>query len=291
MTVEDQLAQWAKAPGPSERQRCDNAVSVVKTAINNSDVLGDKTIRIFAQGSYRNRTNVRQDSDVDICVLCTNTFYYELPDGKNRDDFRISPATYNDNEFRKDVQESLVNQFGSSNISVGNKAWNISENTYRVTADVVSCFEYRYYFENGQYLEGTAVLLKSGTYICNFPEQNYQNGKIKKDNTSNRFRSAVRILKNLNNQIVEQSADFAGLPSFLIESLVWNVPNEGFGHDAYLADIQWILAYLCNETRSDDTCIKWCEINGIKYLFYKSQKWNRAEANSALNTYWRYFNF
>ena len=39
-------------------------------------------------------------------------------------------------------------------------------------------------------------------------------------------------------------------PSFLIECLVWNVPNEGFGHDTLRADVRYTLAHLCNETRT-----------------------------------------
>ena len=36
--------------------------------------------------------------------------------------------------------------------------------------------------------------------------------------------------------------------SFLIDSLVWNVPDEGFGHVAYKDDVRWVLAHLFNNT-------------------------------------------
>lgn len=243
MSVEDQLTFWAKAPSKSERERCDNAVSVVKAAINNSDALEKKNLRILAQGSYRNRTNVRQDSDVDICVLCYETFYFELPDGKTREDYGLNaPATYDDGVYRRDVQDALVSQFDARNVSVGNKAWNIAENTYRVTADVVACFDYQYYLANGEIIRGTAVLPKSGPYICNFPDQNYENGKAKNDNTGNQFRSTVRILKNLNNYLVEQSTAFKGLPSFLIES-------RSFWSASYKHGVK---ARVCGEVRDPD---------------------------------------
>jgi len=291
MTIEEQLSGWAKPPSKTERERCDNAMSVVKAALDNSSALDDRNILIFPQGSYRNKTNVRQDSDVDICVLCTDTFYYDLPNDKNKEEFGITPASYHEDAYRKDIQDALISQFGAGNVSIGNKAFNISENTYRVTADVVACFEHREFLNNGDYRQGTAVLPKSGPYICNYPDQSYENGRAKNDNTGRRFRSCVRILKNLNNHLTEQDTAFKGLPSFLIESLVWNVSNEGFGHDTLLADIWWILAHLCDDTRTDDTCDKWCEVNGVKYLFHILQAWNRVEANSALNTYWRYFEF
>ena len=50
--------------------RCDRAVKSIKDAVAADATLASKTVRTFPQGSYRNRTNVRQDSDVDVCVLC-----------------------------------------------------------------------------------------------------------------------------------------------------------------------------------------------------------------------------
>ena len=69
MSWEDTLQSWAKAPGETEQQRCDNAVTAVRKAIDASSALEGRDIRVFPQGSYRNRTNVPQDSDVDVCVL------------------------------------------------------------------------------------------------------------------------------------------------------------------------------------------------------------------------------
>jgi tRNA nucleotidyltransferase (CCA-adding enzyme) len=62
---EDQLKRWATAPSETEETKCQNAVRLITNAIKErfgSDVT------VFLQGSYKNRTNVRQDSDVDIVV-------------------------------------------------------------------------------------------------------------------------------------------------------------------------------------------------------------------------------
>lgn len=292
MAIEETLRLWAKSPSASEREKCDNAVSVVKSAISNSEELSKKSIQVFAQGSYRNHTNVRKDSDVDVCVLCTDTCYFHLPDGRTKEEFGLnSPATYLDNDFRNDVQKALVNRFGLSNVYPGNKAWNLKENTNRVTADVVACFEYRFYFDDGDFRQGTAVLPKSGNYICNYPEQNYANVKVKNEETNQRFRACVRILKNLNNELIDKHNDFSGLPSFLIESLVWNVPIDGFGHELFQSDTRWILATLCNDTTADNSCSEWLEANGCKYLFHELQQWTRGGVNTALNSYWKFLNF
>jgi tRNA nucleotidyltransferase (CCA-adding enzyme) len=66
---EAQFRAWAKPPGKTEEERCSNAASAIRNAIKASDKLRNRGISIFAQGSYRNNTNVRQDSDVDIGML------------------------------------------------------------------------------------------------------------------------------------------------------------------------------------------------------------------------------
>jgi len=68
---------WAQPPSTTEREKCEHAELAVRKAIDANKRIAGKDIQVFAQGSYRNRTNARQDSDVDICVRCTNTFFYE----------------------------------------------------------------------------------------------------------------------------------------------------------------------------------------------------------------------
>lgn len=84
---EAQFRVWAKPPGQMEQERCDNAVSAIRNAINASDKLNRRGITVFVHGSYRNNTNVRQDSDVDVGILCTDMFFYDLPEGMTAQDF------------------------------------------------------------------------------------------------------------------------------------------------------------------------------------------------------------
>jgi predicted nucleotidyltransferase len=79
---EDVFRTWGGAPSNTEQGKCENAV---RKAIDASRKLSSKTIEVFAQGSYANRTNVRQDSDVDICVLYKDAFYsdYSMSQGLN----------------------------------------------------------------------------------------------------------------------------------------------------------------------------------------------------------------
>lgn len=54
---EEMLSRWAEPPSNTEQTRCENAERVIKKAIAESDLLNQKNIRVFAQGSYRNNTN------------------------------------------------------------------------------------------------------------------------------------------------------------------------------------------------------------------------------------------
>ena len=111
---ESQLREWAKPPGKSEQDRCDNAVSAIRNAIEESDKLRNRRVSIFAQGSYRNNTNVRKGSDVDVGILCTDTFFFELPQGMTREAFQIGPATYSYAQYKNDVEEALTSYFGAT---------------------------------------------------------------------------------------------------------------------------------------------------------------------------------
>ena len=86
---EDTFTTRSKGPSQTESDKCSNAETAVKKAITSSADLDDLNISVFAQGSYRNRTNVRQDSDVDICVRYNSTFFPEYPAGKTRGRFQV----------------------------------------------------------------------------------------------------------------------------------------------------------------------------------------------------------
>jgi predicted nucleotidyltransferase len=64
----DRFSSWAQAPGTTEATRIENAITAIKKALA-ADPKVSSVTKVFVQGSYRNRVNVRQDSDVDIGVL------------------------------------------------------------------------------------------------------------------------------------------------------------------------------------------------------------------------------
>lgn len=286
---ESQFREWAKPPGKTEQDRCDNAVSAIRNAIGRSAKLNTRNIHVFTQGSYQNNTNVRQDSDVDIGVVCYDTFFYTLPEGLTAALLDITPATYHYEQFKNEIEEALVAYFGRSAVRRGNKAFDVHETSYHVEADVAAFFEHRRYQPDKTYLQGVELQTdKEHHRIINWPEQHYENGVDKNKRTGTRFKSIVRILKALSVEMAEKSLRSGDIPGFLIECLVWNVPDNCFGNSQYSDDVEESLTYLFRNTETDDLCREWGEVSELKYLFNPYQKWTRQQAHDFITTAWTY---
>lgn len=298
MSWEDTFTSWSRGPGETEQQRSDNAASMIVEALNNDEELAKYDIVVFTQGSYKNRTNIRLDSDVDICIMLKDTFFEHYPDGMTRQTVGNSSSSYEYSTFKNSVERALVNKFGRDQVTRGNKAFDIHANSYRVDADVIPTFQYRSYTGKtdytGKYLyhSGVKLITDDGESIINWPDQTYKNGVEKHDATNRRYKKCIRILKHLRNHMQNKSIDEAqDVASFLIESLVWNTPQEAFKYDNYTDMIRWILAHTSNETRTDETCKEWGEVNELKYLFRSTQPWTRQKANKFLNAAWNFLGF
>ena len=289
---EKTFRDWGSPPSKTEQDKCDNAERAIRKAIDASETLNNRDICVFPKGSYRNRTNARLSSDVDICVLCHDAINVSYPEGMTDDDTGLRPATYHYSDYKYDVQNALVDHFGQHAVTRGNKAFDVHENTYRVDSDVVACFVHRRYRNNGTFIQGECLHPDNGGTLINWSNQNYCNGVEKNTATGRRFKAVVRVLKRLRNEMADNGHGIsAGLPSFLIECLVYNVPNEGFGHASYTSDVRWTLAHLSNNTREDSNCDMWEEVNELKYLFHASKPWTREQVSTFLNAAWNYIGF
>jgi hypothetical protein len=270
----------------------ENAEQMVRNAISGSPALQRRNVRVFAQGSYRNRTNIRQESDVDIGVLCTDTFFFDLPDGATRETFSIAPATYSYADFKADVGQALIAYFGNNSVTQGSKAFDIKATSYHVDADVAPFFEHRRYQTNGVPLLGVEMQPDGFTRIVNWPEQHYENGNAKNKTTGRRYRAVVRVLKSLRCEMIENNIHAARLAtSFLCECLIWNVPEQLFGSATLVQDFQKAINFLAGATATDDGCKHWLEVSELKWVFHPTQKWTRQDAHAFLVAIKTYLNF
>lgn len=286
------FTQWAQPPGQAEQERIDRTTKAIRTAIARSEKLKRRTITVFDQGSYRNRVNVRQDSDVDVGVMCSDVFLSQYPPGKTRADFGFAAAGYTFAQFKDELEEALVAYFGRSVVTRGNKAFDIKAKASHVEADVVPLFEFRQYFESNNYRAGVALIPDDGSRIENYPERllndwpstplHYENGVSKNTDTQRRFKGMVRIIKSLRNTMDEAGvAEAKPVPGYLIECLVWNTPNSVLlEDDDIISRVRWTLAWIGRQTVNDDACRGWTEVDAIKYLFHASQPWTRQQAHA-----------
>jgi hypothetical protein len=147
-------------------------------------------------------------------------------------------------------------------------------------------------FSRARYHEGTELRPDNGGKVINWPEQHYQNGVQKNKDTGGRFKLITRAIKRLRNEMDENKVAAAKtIPSYLIECLVWNTPNDGFGHARYTDDVRYVLAHTFNETLTFELCKEWGEVNELKYLFRPSQPWTWEQAHSFLGAAWNYVGF
>jgi hypothetical protein len=222
----------------------------------------------------------------------TFTTDYQFAPNLSDETFGITPATYTYPQFKNDLEAALIASLGRENVKRGNKAFDITENTYRVEADVVACIENRRYKQDGSYHSGTSLFPDNGGQISNWPQHHYDNGVWKNKETGYRFKRLVRIMKNIRNAMVDDGIAAAKpIPSFLNECLVWNTPNILIGASDLTTDVRNMLVHLWDNTESEERIKDWGEINEMKYLFRPSQPWSREEARAWIYAAWNWLGF
>lgn len=290
---EETLNNWRKPPSDTEETKLSNVESMVRDCINGDPTLKVMKIRTFGQGSYVNDTNVRLNSDVDLNVQYVDGFYFDLPSRTTREDFGLNNTIlYSAPKFKNDVQSALFKKFGND-VRRKNKCIAIEGNTYRIGADVVPTLEYRRYKLDRTYDEGVRFLSDSGHWVINFPIQHIENGKLKNSQTQRRFKRLTRIYKRIRAKMIEDGESVNGnISSFLLECLIWNVPDWVFNDPVTWTDrLKESIVFLWNNTKEDKDCNNWCEVSGLLYLFSNDRKWARADVNTYLLQLWRYLEY
>ena len=231
-----------------------NIYASIKGNLGTSDApYAGKSFKIFLQGSYGNDTNIRADSDVDVVMMLTSIFrpdISQLPQEQSSAFHRTYPnAKYRFSDFKDGVVSQLKSAHGYSNVKVGNKSIKISAALNRLGADVVVCFQYRYYHfffdtSNQSCVEGIVFPTTSGTTIINYPKLHSSNCTAKHQSTGSMFKPIVRIFKNVRRFLCDQGAitdDIA--PSYFIEGLLYNVPANQYVGDletAFCNCVNWL---------------------------------------------------
>lgn len=291
--TEEQLTSWTRPPSDSEQTNLENSERMVRDAISSDEKLKKKSTEIFGQGSYANNTNVRLNSDIDINVRYTGGFYFDLPKEKTREDFGLNnPTSYSYSEFKDDVENALVNKFGRSDVKRKDKCITIEANSYRIETDVVPTWNYRRYSENGKYVLGAKFRADSDTWVVNYPKQHIENGIQKNSDTYRRFKRLTRLHRKLRYKMIDDRENVSdNITSFLLECLVWNVPNRIMNdYDTWTDRLRESIIFIHGKTKEESTCKEWGEGSELLYLFY-GRKWSYKDINSYMVLLWNYLEF
>lgn len=269
--TESELESFTKPISESENQRCENMIRMVKDAIQNyynetrDSKMSLSNYEIFLQGSYANNTNVKQNSDVDICVMYKNVFRYHMPVGYSLDS-KYTDSSISYMELRNTIKKALINKFGSDRVVDKNKAIRVLSNTYTTDADVVVAFQYRYYLNNNEYKEGIAYTALDGTNVVNYPKIHINNGNNKNVATNHMYKKMVRIFKkimyDMQDANIQESKEIKG---FVLECMVYNIPNDKiyqYMNTKYSTNLFNMIFTFAN-----DSMEYWKEVNEIKYIF------------------------
>lgn len=288
--TEQQLINWSKPVSTSEDQRCQNAINQITVALK---AKFDNKISIFLQGSYRNNTNVRLNSDVDIVMRYNDAFYPDLQRLSENDKAtynaqRIS-AGYDFDELKADTQAALKTVF-TTDVERKNKCIQVNGNTYRITADVIPCFVLKR-FKTLQTIEAEGIKFYSDDNheIISFPNQHYTNGTLKTEQTHRLYKRMVRILKTINYRLIDNETISDKLvSSFFIECLVYNVPNGNFVSGNYTQTLRNVIAKIYEDMKNN---ADYTEVNQLLWLFGNKNPRNRQNAIDFMQHCWNYMGY
>jgi len=297
--VEDMLRRYTKPSSDAEQARQDAAEKLVREAIASVPALASMKLSVVPKGSYRNNTNVRLDSDVDIAVVSSAVYYWDDSQLPASDKTRVThtPAQnwVKPSDFRAHLVAACKNVAHASQVHPGRIAIQIDAvQSRRTPVDIVPSYEFRRYVRRddgsiGAY-HGNVVYPTSGGRIENWPQQQYDNGVAKNKRTNTRYKQLVRVMKNLENDLVT-AGSITALPSYFVECLVYNVPDEAFGHATLTADAKETLRSIYGLTKDEPSSRNMVEVNGLKWLFRSGQTWTPDQAKDFATKAWNRLGF
>jgi hypothetical protein len=231
--AEAQLETWSQQGKTG--QFTDTYNSIRGNLLDSSAPYPVKNADAHLQGSYGNNTNVWADSDVDIVLCHTGAFYYDISEMSQaeQDAFKAvfsGNATYGYTDFKRDAESFITRLYNG--VVTGKKALHLPGQNSRRNADVLVCQEFRRYYSYEPGVHGChygVAFYVNGSRIENFPKQHADNCTAKHQATNQKFKRVVRVFKNMRNSMIEKGLLANEVaPSYFIEGMLYNVPNDKF---------------------------------------------------------------
>ncbi len=259
---ESQLETWSHQGSIAQSSA---TYQTIKNALESSAAkYAGRDFDVFLQGSYHNDTNIYAESDVDVIVRLNSCYFADLNQltDAQRQAYNASGVTnaaYPFSQFETEVIQQLTKAFGND-AKPDSKAVKIAASGNRRSADVIIAAEHRRYTKfnsanDWSYWQGISFFTKDGTRIDNFPKYHSENATAKHKATQSWYKPTARIYKNIRRSLVADGRiDAKCAPSYYIEGLLYNAPNELFG-SSYQDTVGHTLAWLLNADRSKFVCV------------------------------------
>lgn len=290
MSLEDKLSGWTGPSSDTEQDKQDRIDRMIRQAIDSHEPFNNCSLKVYAKGSYANNTNVRSDSDVDISVECTELLYWEESEKGSHTPGKPYEGIWTPAKLRAELLSAMKAKFPGQVDSSGTTAIQINSNSARVDADVVPCFSFRYYMKHDS-RDGTKIFKADGSNIVNYPVQQKENGTAKNKRTGYAYKKGARLLKRIENAMAEDKT-FRELPSFFMECLAYNCPDNVFSYPTWTECLRAMLLHIWNNLQGDEpTSDRWLEVNECFFLFHQNQKWTREDGRDFAKAAWNYFGF
>ena len=265
---ESTLSQWSHhQAGTAFKQ----AHVPIREALNAYKWPSDVKFEVFLQGSYKNDTNLGGDSDVDVVVRLSHRLrprVAALTGEQLQKDASHKGAHQRWQSFRDHAMKAMRARFGKA-VKSGRKTLKLPKGKIPADADLVVTLSYMQSI--GFYLPDQR------RWVVSYPEQHHQRGLKKERALNMRFKRTIRMFKAARNRLVDKGVlTKQDAPSYFIECLLYNVPDDRFGPElapTYLGILTWLKTAKLNDFQ--------CQ-NGLVPLFGRQrEQWTVPRRKSA----------
>ncbi len=200
----EQISKWSQRGDPIHAWY---SYQMVRGSLTEGRLAG-MSWSVYPQGSYANKTNISADSDVDLVIALTSSFYPNQAELSltERDEYgkyyEQADRTWRD--FRDAVTEILRRDFW---VVEGSKAVKVRSGLIRLPADVLIALEHRHYqsfpsLAGQTFVDGVQFYPSGERRIVNFPKQHMKACAWKNARTAGNYRKVVRVAKNARNALI-----------------------------------------------------------------------------------------
>ena len=140
-----------------------------------------------------------------------------------------------------------------------------------------------------EYIEGIRFYARDGSEVTNYPKDHIRNGIDKNNHTNYDYKKLVRIFKQIRNVMVDEGKiNGDKISSFLVECLIWNVPDATItSYSTWTERVKQAIVFIYSAI-DDENHSDWGEVSERLYLFYKGRKWTGSDAKDFMHKAWDY---